>query len=504
MKKFIFLYLLFQSPLIFSQEGWADNYSTDRFISYQDSKISTLYPIKNLVLLDKDRKYSNDNHWMLNQGSESMVNPSEQFSSLLLAEQLEQLNQSTPFNVSHNATLERFIRVYLKDRRENLDRLLGKAAYYFPIFEQYLDKFDLPLEIKYLAVVESALNPSAISTSGAKGLWQFMYGTGLEYNLQIDSYIDERYDYIKSTEAACAYLQKLYKTFNDWDLALAAYNSGPGNVKKAIKRAGGNTNYWEIRQFLPQETQSYVPAFYATFYLFSYADYHGLKPQKSELGYYQTDTVHIKGSLSFESIHKGIGIDNDLLKSLNPQYKKEHIPQVKERRMILTLPLNMMSSFLEKEQEFYEASSRVQQKIGASKVIPIKANNSYTVKPGENLQHIANKHHISIDQLKSWNGLQTNFLIEGQSLVVTDKNDIVPMLTQILPVNAEKGAYQITNYTVEYGDTLFKISRKFENVSIPQLRSWNNLNDVNYLKPGTLLKIYKPIQTDESSGISKS
>ena len=508
MKKTIFLCLLFLPPLLFSQGGGFESQSTDQLISYQDSKISTLYPIKNLVLLDKERKDSNDNHWMLNVVNAPGDSYTEQFSSLLLAEQLQQLNQTTPFNVGHNATLERFIRVYLKDRRENLDRLLGKAAYYFPVFEQYLDKFDLPLEIKYLAVVESALNPAAISTSGAKGLWQFMYGTGLEYNLYIDSYIDERYDYIKSTEAACAYLQKLYKTFNDWDLALAAYNSGPGNVKKAIKRAGGKTNYWEIRQFLPQETQSYVPAFYATFYLFSFADYHGLKPQKPELSYYQTDTVHIKRSLSFERIHKGIGIENDLLKSLNPQYKKEHIPQVKERRMILTLPLDMMARFLEKEHEFYEASSLVQLKPGASDVIPINPHNSYTVKPGENLQHIANKHQISIDQLKSWNGLQTNFLIQGQSLVVTDQNQIPAMFkkgnTPILAVDTEKGGYEITNYTVEHGDTLFKISRKFENVSIPQLRSWNNLNDVNYLKPGTQLKIYRAIQSVELPGTSKS
>ena len=424
MKNIVFLYLLFLSPFIFSQSSWPENLYMDQLLADQERKSTSLYPLKNLVVLDREKVPENENEWLLGPSTMPTSDATEVFSSLLLAEHLKQLNQITPFNVKHNATMDRFIRVYLKNRQENLSLLLGKASYYFPVFEQYLDTYDLPLEIKYLAVIESALNPSAVSSAGAKGLWQFMYGTGLEYGLYIDSYVDERYDYIKSTQAACAYLEKLYQTFNDWDLALAAYNSGPGNVKKAILRAAGKTDYWEIRQFLPKETQGYLPAFYATLYLFSYADYHDLKPQKSDINYFETDTVHLKGSLSFEKIGKSLGIETDLLKILNPQYKKELIPLIKGRQMTLSLPINDMTGFLEKENELYASSNVTNQKSNESLIIPLKLGNSYTVQSGDNLHNIARRHHISVQQLKTWNGLQTNFLIAGQSLVITDKENI--------------------------------------------------------------------------------
>lgn len=492
MKNIVFLYLLFLSPFMFSQDSWPENPFLDQLLVDQNGEKTALYPLKNLVLLDRTQVRANENQWMITPANTSKLPDTDAFSSMVLVEQLNELNHTTPFNVTHSPTLERFIRVYLKNRQENLSQLMGKASYYFPVFEQYLDKFDLPLEIKYLAVVESALNPSATSTSGAKGLWQFMYGTGIEYGLYIDSYVDERYDYIKSTQAACAYLQKLFRTFNDWDLALAAYNSGPGNVKKAILRAGGKTDYWEIRQFLPKETQGYLPAFYATLYLFSYAEYHGLKSLKPDINYFQTDTVHLKGSLSFEKIQQSLGIDAALLKSLNPQYKKELIPLVKDRHMTLSLPLNNMTRFLEEEIDLYNASHASAQKPTESEIISVNTHNSYRVQTGDNLQNIARRHHISIQQLKSWNGLQTNFLIEGQSLVITDEEHISPELTQsplsLTPSKTNKG--KLLEYKVAYGDTLFKISRKLGNISIPQLRSWNELSDVNYLKPGTILHIY--------------
>jgi membrane-bound lytic murein transglycosylase D len=477
----------------------------DQLLANQNRIKKELYPLKGLVVLDRERALTNENKWILEPSVSSKNDDTEAFSSLLLAEHLKELDQTTPFKVTHNATMDRFIRVYLKNRQENLSLLMGKASYYFPVFEQYLDKFDLPLEIKYLAVVESALNPSAISPSGAKGLWQFMYGTGLEFGLHIDSYVDERYDYIKSTQAACAYLEKLFNTFNDWDLALAAYNSGPGNVKKAILRAGGKTDYWEIRQFLPKETQGYLPAFYATLYLFSYADYHGLKSQKPDINYYQTDTVHLKGSLKFENIEKSLGIETDLLKTLNPQYKKGLIPLIQGRQMTLSLPLNYMPRFLEKENDLYKNSDFLSKKSVESTIIPIKSDNSYTVQKGDNLQNIARRHHISVQQLKSWNGLQTDFLIEGQSLVITDKKIISSKETlnsaASAPNKTEKNKGKLIEYTVAYGDTLFKISRKLGNISIPQLRSWNKLSDVNYLKPGTILHIFIPEPSNEALSI---
>ena len=509
MKNLLILYLLILSAQIYGQQsvGAQDNYFVSNF---NDPFIEPpLFTIKNLIPVSIQTNKTNHNNWLTDKNIVNVKYDTKEFSSLTLIDQLTQLNYVTPFSVSHNATLERFIRVYLKDRRENLSSLLDKSIYYFPIFEQHLDKYELPLELKYLAVVESALNPVAVSPSGAKGMWQFMYGTGLEYNLYIDSYVDERFDPIRSTEAACIYLKHLYKTFGDWDLALAAYNSGPGNVKKAIKRAGGNKNYWEIRKYLPRETSSYVPAFYATMYLFSYADYHGLKPEKSDVSYFNTDTLHVKGNLSFEAIKDFTGIDNDLLKALNSQYKKDFIPMVPKRVMSLTLPVNMMPLFLENESDAYHNRS-ISNKSPGSNVIRVTQTNSYLVQNGDNLNSIAKMHGISLEQLKIWNGLDTNFLIVGQRLVITSKKtaQLKPTTNSVINQAPKTTLHEKTNgfihYTVEHGDTLFKISRKFNNIPISELRISNNLHDVNYLKPGMELKIRKEKNNNPTQPVSKS
>ena len=188
----------------------------------------------------------------------------------LLKERLKEIDKSSPFNVEYNPQLEQIIKSYLQKRKAIFSVMMERARFYFPMFEEHLAKYNIPIELKYLAVIESALKPTANSSVGAAGLWQFMYQTGKIYNLNVSSYVDERYDPIRSTEAACKYLSTLYGIYNDWDMALAAYNSGPGNVNKAIRRAGGSTNYWKIRPYLPRETASYVPIFYATMYIFKY------------------------------------------------------------------------------------------------------------------------------------------------------------------------------------------------------------------------------------------
>ena len=222
-------------------------------------------------IVDKDYANLIDFKWLQTQITSSESKSAEvkntDFDTFLLIKQLKDLNGKTPFQIEHNPTLERYIRVFLRSRKETLANLMERSRYYFPLFEKYLDKYDLPLEIKYLAVIESALKPQSRSKTGARGLWQFTYATGKHFGLEINSMVDERYDPLRSTEAACKFLNNLYKMFGNWDLALAAYNSGPGNVTKAIRRAGGNKNYWEIRKYLPLETRGYLPAFYATFYL---------------------------------------------------------------------------------------------------------------------------------------------------------------------------------------------------------------------------------------------
>ncbi len=421
MKKFFFLYLLVLSPLLFSQNSY--HLSLKEIITPPiRTTVSYSAFIDNDLAVVNTKPFSiNNSFWLKNPNKLNRVNSEVDFSSLLLIEQLELLNKQSLFQIQHNPTLERYIRVFLKDRRESLSKLMDKSIYYFPIFEKYLDKYDLPLEIKYLAIVESALQPDAISPSGAKGLWQFMYNTGKEYNLDVNSYIDDRFDPLKSTEAACQYLSKLYKTFNDWDLALAAYNSGPTNVKKAITRSGGKTNYWEIRKYLPEETRGYLPAFYATYYIFEYAETHKLTSQKSDLSYIEIDTIHIKNELSFSSIQKHIPIKRELLKSLNPQYKKELIPFSNNEKYVLTLPAALVSHFVINEKSIYNSMSLSIKTFESSAIIKVNKNNSHIVQNGENLNSIAKKYKISLDQLKKWNGLQTDFLIEGQRLVITNK-----------------------------------------------------------------------------------
>lgn len=419
MKKFFFLYFLVLSPLLFSQSSYQTklvnlmNNSNLDYINYLSDK--------NLTIIDKNNSGTLDNIWITEPIQFSNPLNGSEFTSLLLIKQLDELNGTTPFNISHNPTLERYIRVFLKDRRESISQIMGRASYYFPIFEEHLDKYNLPLEIKYLAIIESALQPTASSPSGAKGLWQFMYGTGKQFGLDVNSYVDDRFDVLKSTEAACKYLSYLFNTFNDWDLALAAYNSGPENVKKAINRAGGVNNYWKIRQYLPKETQGYLPAFYATFYIFEYAAMHNLKSNPSSLTYFEIDTIHVKNQLSFAKIQNIIPIENNLLKALNPQYKKEIIPYSKNKKYILTLPVNLSSTFLENENSIYQVSNSETNFSSFSNHIKITKRNSYIVKSSDNLIKIAKNHQITLKELKAWNGLQTNYLITGQRLVITNR-----------------------------------------------------------------------------------
>ena len=297
---------------------------------------------------------------------------------------------------------------------------MGRAKLYFPMFEEHLDKYDMPLELKYLAVVESALKPYAKSRVGAKGLWQFMYGTGKENNLKVSSYVDERSDPIKSTEAACKYLTKLYDIFNDWDLALAAYNSGPGNVNKAIRRSGGNTNYWNIRHFLPRETAGYLPAFYATYYIFEYANEHNLYAKNELLPAFETDTIVVKRQITFEQINKVLGTETELIKMLNPQYKLNIIPVVKDRNYTLRIPKYLIGKFVSNEDLIYSYAEAEDAK--REKPLPkyFESNDRirYRVKSGDYLGKIARRYGVSVSSIKRWNGLKNNNLRVGQRLTI--------------------------------------------------------------------------------------
>ena len=423
----------------------------------------------------------------------------EELPTALLKERLDLLNNKTPFHLEYNQSLETIIKSYLKRRKRSFSSLMGKAQYYFPIFEEYLDKYDIPLEIKYLAIVESALKPRAKSRVGATGLWQFMYQTGKQFDLNVSSYVDERYDPIRATEAACKYLSSLYKIFGDWDLALAAYNSGPGNVSKAIRRSGGKTNYWNIRHNLPRETAGYLPAFYATLYMIEYSKEHDILPLNNTIPYFKTDTIHVKRLLTFDQITEVLKVDTELLQFLNPQYKLDIIPYIKDKNYTLTLPINLIGKFVSNEKEIYSyaALEDAKREKPLPEYIEMSDRVVYRVRNGDYLGKIANKYGVSVSSIKRWNGLRSNRLKIGQRLTIhprklnTSKVAKAKTKTPIKTSPKKLPSGPFIKYVVKSGDSLWTIAQKFPTVSAEQIKEWNNIWSVKSLKPGMVLKIFK-------------
>ncbi|SDW13298.1 membrane-bound lytic murein transglycosylase D [Lutibacter oricola] len=431
---------------------------------------------------------------------ERMVTELEELPTDLLKERLKVLNSKTPFHIEYNSSLESIIKTYLKRRKSSFSGLMEKARYYFPMFEEQLDKYDIPLEMKYLAIVESALKPRAKSRVGATGLWQFMYPTGKMFDLKVSSYVDERQDPYRATEAACKYLASLYKIFGDWDLALAAYNSGPGNVNKAIRRSNGSKNYWNIRHNLPRETAGYVPAFYATLYIFEYAKEHNIVAKKSALPFFKTDTVQVKRQMTFEQIHETLGVDIELLQFLNPQYKLDIIPYIKGRNYTLSLPVESIGNFVTNEKEIYAFVEKEEAK--REKPLPkyteLNDRIRYKVKSGDFLGKIANRYGVSVSSLKRWNNMRSSRLKIGQRLTVYPRR-LDKLTSNVKKTSTKKeenrikpplptGPHQL--YTVKNGDSLWVIAQKFPNVSVQNIKDWNDNWGVKNLKPGTKLKIF--------------
>ncbi|WP_051907830.1 lytic transglycosylase domain-containing protein [Flavimarina sp. Hel_I_48] len=340
-----------------------------------------------------------------------------------LKKRLARLNAITPFDIEYNPYLERVIKNYLKRHRPAMERLMGLSHFYFPGFEETLDKYDLPLELKYLAVVESALRPRVRSRAGATGMWQFMYATAKIHDLEINSYVDERMDPERSTEAASEYLSRLYEIFEDWDLALAAYNSGPGNVSKAIRRSGGYKNYWNLRPYLPRETAGYVPAFYAFIYVFEYAKEHGYNPEKPQFNYFLTDTVHIKESLTLNEVSEFTGVSLAELEYLNPVYKLNIIPKTEDDQYALRLPRKEVGKFVYNEDAIYATvqAKNDQREKTLPELLEQAAGINYRVKSGDFLGRIANRYGVGISQIKQWNNLRSNKLKIGQRLLIYPK-----------------------------------------------------------------------------------
>jgi len=411
-----------------------------------------------------------------------------------MIKRMSALDAASPLHLDYNPLVKGYIDMYSMRKREQVSRMLALGEYYFPMFEKALDKYKMPLELKYLAVVESALNPQATSRVGAKGLWQFMYETGKLMGLQANSYVDERSDPYKSTDAACRYMLRLYQSFGDWNLVLAAYNSGPGNVSKAIRRSGGKTNYWELRPFLPKETAGYVPAFIAAVYVMSYASEHNLYPSMDIPFFYDVDTVLVREQISFDQISKWIGVSPEVVAFLNPMYKMQIIPNVPGQKYYLTLPHKYMGLFLDNEDTLYSFAAAEFSKNKPQPVVAYTSTSSaavgkqtvHVVKSGESLGSISRKYSVSVAQIKRMNNLRSDVIVPGQKLQVG---------TAVATASAQANKVDDTYYVVQPGDTLFGIANKYPGVSAEALAEWNNVN-ANSLKAGMKLVVKKGSSTN--------
>ncbi len=432
----------------------------------------------------------------------------------LLKARLKEMDDKSPFHIEYNQGLENIIKSFLKNRKRSFERLMAISEYYFPLFEEAFDRLNVPLEIKYLAVVESALNPKAVSRVGATGLWQFMYQTGKQYGLKIDSYVDERSDPLKASEAAAQYMKNMYGIFGDWDLVLASYNSGPGNVAKAIRRSGGQQNYWNIRKNLPKETQGYVPAFLATMYIYEYHKEHGIVPEKAPIKHFATDTVMIKRQMSFKQISDLIDIPEAQLQILNPSYKLNVVPTYKDQNHFLRLPQDKIAVFTSNEAKIYayvdrEADLRekpfqivkpifAQDSVNTSQRLAQAKVRYYRVKRGDNLTTIAKKYDVAVDDLKKWNNINGNRVAYGKNLKIngTEVDQKTITIAKANPIKDTISASTASYYEVQKGDNLTAIAKKF-NITVADIQEWNKLDNANVAIGVSLQVVKNLINKDE-------
>lgn len=408
---------------------------------------------------------------------------------------IQTLAHETTVPLTYNAHVRSFIDLYANRLRQHSSRMLGMSYVYFPMFEEYLSRYNLPLELKYLAMVESALNPTAGSKAGAKGLWQFMRGTGAEFGLKVSSLVDDRFDPEKETEAACQYLQSLYSRYDDWFLVLAAYNSGPGTVNKAIIRAGGVKNYWAIWPYLPAETRGYVPAFIAVVYVMNYAPEHNLYPMDPGLLLHGTDTVMVSERVGFNQINECIGVPMADLVFFNPQYTKRVIPGSKETPYSLRMPTKYTLRYIQLEDSLYSYVSHSQraQEVIEEKVEAVSESFVHVVKKGESLGSIARKYHVTVAKIKKWNNLKRETLHVGQRLTIYRSGG--PSTQASYSSNKSSSSKNtsskptVRTHTVKKGETLSSISKKY-GCTTNDLRKWNGIKG-NTIHVGQKLKIKK-------------
>jgi membrane-bound lytic murein transglycosylase D len=339
---------------------------------------------------------------------------------------ITQLDAATPIKLDFNKEVQNFIELYITKRWSELPEIIGLSTYYFPLVEEVIDTYNLPHELKYLVFVESGFDPLAISSSGAVGLWQFKLNSGKMFDLRINSYIDERRDPVKSTEAACKYLGYLYNTFHDWQLAIAAFNGGPGEVRNAIQRSGGKTNFWELTPYLAEQTKNYLPAFIAALYVFNNYSEHGINPTQPAFRPLETEKVTINQQVQFSQIARYINITTEALQWLNPKYKLDVVPD-SPSGMEVVLPRKLVPAFIASENQIYSMpiiDDDYHSVLAKGENTEGKNLIYHVVEKGEFFHLIAIKYECTIENIKSWNNLDSHFLYPGQKLKIwINKND---------------------------------------------------------------------------------
>ena len=404
----------------------------------------------------------------------------------------------------YNDIVKNYIIKYSEKMPSTMGRILGLCNYYMPIFEETLNRYDMPEELKAMAIIESALNPLAVSRAGAKGMWQFMYTTAKMYGLHIDSFVDERLDPVKSADAAARYMQDAYEIFGDWNLAIASYNCGAGNVNKAIRRSGGSRQFWDIWPYLPRETRGYVPAFVGALYAMEYHREHGIKPEGVEMPVH-VDTFRISKMLHLKQVSELTGAPLDELKNLNPQYKHEIVPG-NEKEYILRIPYTYTNAFIDCEDSLYTHKADVYFNPTTIKKIKDGGDGErivYRVKSGDYLGKIAGRYRVSVNQIKRWNNLKSNNIRVGQRLIIY-RGGKAPASTPVSKASTASAARptttakpapaksaapgEYTTYVVKSGDSFYSIAKNFPGISAQNIMDYNGI-DSSKIRPGMTIRI---------------
>ncbi len=487
-----------------------------------------------LELRTEDNLDSLLNLWYVNQSLESAVDDYNSEADTLMPDfsdsvYMQRLSEiPTVIDLTYNRIVKNYINVYTRKRREQVRIMLGLSDYYFPIFEEIFDYYGVPFELKYLAIIESALNPRAVSRARAVGTWQFMYYTGKQYGLTINSLVDERRDPIESTHSAARYLVDLHNIYNDWTLALAAYNCGPGNVNKAIRRSGGRRNFWDIFYYLPRETRGYVPAFIAATYTMNFYEEHLLTKAPLQLPRY-TDTLMVHEPVHLKQVSEVLNIPIAQLRDLNPQYREDVVPATAKHAYSIKIPLEQTAAFIDlqdsifayKDSVFFEQGKLVAspQRYSAAYKVDLPPDKYdklyYTVKSGDNVGFIADWYDIRASDLRYWNNINRNIIRSGQKLVIykpkgksTHYKEVNNMSfaekqkfagrtvsassSTSKPVTAQSsrsGTADYITYTVRRGDTLWEIARKYPGTSESEIARLNNMTNSSNIQAGQVIRI---------------